>query len=117
MNIKLFRLLTSPRRGISIVRVKNINRFLELSDKIKLAEEIPTDPKDVFRIPPLYPLGEDSWLEEVWGAVKGGIIRNEIALNQRVIQSTAIYRSAGSKLWRNWNRPRCSAHDNSELGL
>lgn len=67
----------------------------------------------------LYPLGEDSRLEEVWGAVKGGIIRNEIALNQRVIQSTAIYRSAGSKLWRNWNRrrPRCSAHDNSELGL
>lgn len=57
----------------------------------------------------LYPLGEDSRLEEVWGAVKGGIIRNEIALNQRVIQSTAIYRSAGSKLWRNWNRrrPRC----------
>lgn len=121
MNIKLFRLLTFPGRGrgISIVRVKNINRFLKLSDKIKLAEEIPTDPKDVFRIPPLYPLGEDSRLEEVWGAVKGGIIRNEIALNQRVIQSTAIYRSAGSKLWRNWNRrrPRCSAHDNSELGL
>lgn len=40
------------------MRVKNINRFLKLNDKIKLAEEIPTDPKDVFRIPPLYPLGE-----------------------------------------------------------
>lgn len=57
MNIKLFRLLTSPRRGISIVRVKNINRFLKLSDKIKLAEEIPTDPKDVFRIPPTLSAG------------------------------------------------------------